>query len=164
MTGIAAAQQRLYAQHQFARAEGLGHVIIRAQFETEHAVDLRRLGREHDDGHGRGDGIAPERLAHFEAVHFGEHHVEQDERGLGGAGFLERLLAVIRGDHLEAVNLRQHDVEDDEIGRSGAGFFQRRRAVARRDDVVAGLLEVELDQLNRIGLVVHHQNLLLHMD
>jgi len=40
--------ERLMAQDQFARAERLCDVIIRAQFEADDLVDFLRLGREHN--------------------------------------------------------------------------------------------------------------------
>ena len=44
-------QHRLNARHQFAGIEGLGQVVVGADFEPDDAVDVVALGGKHDDGH-----------------------------------------------------------------------------------------------------------------
>ena len=92
--GLAAAEDFLDAQEEFARAERFGEVIISAEFEAEDAVDLGRLGGEHEDGRLGGGGLEAEGFANLEAVHFREHDIEDDEVGGLGAGFFEGLGAV----------------------------------------------------------------------
>ena len=45
-----AAQHRAQPGQQLARAEGLGHVVVGAELEADHAVGLVALGGEHEDG------------------------------------------------------------------------------------------------------------------
>src|ERR1700690_3060468 len=42
------AQDGLYAGHKFARAEGLGDVVIGAEFQSQNAIGLATLGGEKD--------------------------------------------------------------------------------------------------------------------
>lgn len=112
------------AEDEFAGAERLGDVIVGAEFETQNAVDFGGPGGEHDDGDAGGGGVAAEELADFQAVHLGEHDVEEDEIGGIEAGGLEGFGAVGGGDHLEA-----------------------------------GTFQIEGDQFDGIGLVVHDQDL-----
>ena len=52
--GHAGAPQRgLHARAELAHRERLGDVVVGAELEPEHLVDLLRLGGEHDDRHGR---------------------------------------------------------------------------------------------------------------
>ena len=60
-----------------SQAERLGHVVIRADLQTEHQVDLLPLAGQHDDG--RIDAIAAEVAADLIPVLVGEHQVEQDQ-------------------------------------------------------------------------------------
>ena len=72
------------ARHQFAEAERLGDVVVGAQLETEHAIELLGASGEHDDGClGAGSQVA----AHVAAVHVGQAEVEQHHVVLvGGEG------------------------------------------------------------------------------
>ena len=76
---LCAAQNGLDARHQFADTERLDDVIVRAEFEADDAVNLLAARRNHDDRHVAG---LAEFAAHVEAVHFGDHQVEQDQVGL----------------------------------------------------------------------------------
>ncbi len=67
---------------ELARAEGLRHVVVRAELESEDAVHLRRARRQHDDRDRAGHRIAPQDLAHLQPVHFGKHEVEDDQVGM----------------------------------------------------------------------------------
>ena len=51
---LAAAQDGLDPQEHFARTERLGHIIIRAKFEADDAIDLLRFRGQHDDRDVRG--------------------------------------------------------------------------------------------------------------
>jgi len=68
------------AEQQLARAERLGQSNPPARVRGRARVNLRSLGREHEDRHARGGRIEPERLADLEASS-PQHHVEHDEIG-----------------------------------------------------------------------------------
>ncbi len=61
--GFGAAQQGFDAGHQFARAEGLGDVIVRAHFQADHAVGLFSACGEHQDRQAIEPRVAPDLLA-----------------------------------------------------------------------------------------------------
>ena len=86
-----AAQRRLHAAAELAQRERLGDVVVGAELEPEHLVDLLGLGGEHDDRHRRARAHAP---AHLEPVEAGHHHVEHDEVERRLAEARERLAAV----------------------------------------------------------------------
>jgi hypothetical protein len=60
-----------------SRAERLGDVVVGAGIEPELLFGFLGSRRKQDDG--RGDAGAPQLAAHVEAVHPGQHHVEQNE-------------------------------------------------------------------------------------
>ena len=62
------------ASDEFAKAERLGDVIICAQLQAEHTVELLRPGREHDDRH---CGAGTELPADIAPVHVGQTEIEQ---------------------------------------------------------------------------------------
>ena len=86
-----AAQHRLDARHDLARAEGLDDVIVRAQLEPDDAVDLLALCGEHQDGELR---ALADLAAHLDAGHLGHHDVEHAQHDLRRDGG-KRLLAVV---------------------------------------------------------------------
>ncbi len=112
--GPAAAQYRLHAQDQLARAEGLGDVIVGADLQAQDAVVLVATGGKHDDRHRP---LPPHPPAHLQAVHAGEHQVEHDQVGpvRGGAG--EGCGAVVRAvdDVTGAVQIPGDDLGDGRI-------------------------------------------------
>ena len=73
-----APQHRLHAGDELGRRERLGHVVVGAELEPEHAVDLAVAGGEEDHRDGR---RLAEPAAHLEAVDVGETDVEHDEAG-----------------------------------------------------------------------------------
>ena len=75
-----AAQDRLDAQNDFARTERLGHVIVRAKFQTGDAIELMRLRRQHHDRNVARGRVALQDLANFQAGHFRQHKIENNER------------------------------------------------------------------------------------
>ena len=90
----------------------------------------------------------------FEAQHsvdLGGLGRDHDDGNAGRDGILAQLLA-----NLESVNLRQHHIQDNEDGGLGPGLFEGLKPVHRRGHGIAGLLEVELHQLHRFRLVIHH--------
>ena len=76
-----APQHGLQPCHQFARLERLGQIVIRPQFQPDHAVHHVAPCRQHHD---RQFALAPDGAAQFEAVHFRQHHVE--DGGIETAG------------------------------------------------------------------------------
>ena len=65
------------AGHEFARVEGLGQIVVGAEFEADDAIDLVALGCQHDDrGLVLGAAQAP---ADGKAVLARQHEVEHDE-------------------------------------------------------------------------------------
>ena len=82
------------------RAERLGDVVVRAQFESDQLVGLVRACGEHDHVDRRG---APDLAQHVEAADARQSQVEHDQVGntLSEAG--ERLVAVDRLVDLESL-------------------------------------------------------------
>ena len=93
-----AAQQRLDAGLQFARAERLGDVVVGAKFQTDHPVSLVGGGGEHDDGY---LGVAADLLAEGKAVVAGHHDVQNDEVRAVLGQLLAHLVPFGRGQYLE---------------------------------------------------------------
>ena len=78
---LEAAQHGFDAGHEFARAEGLGDVIVGAEFKAENAVGFAALrGQKDDRDRGKACGLA-NLAAEFEAVFARNHDVEEEERG-----------------------------------------------------------------------------------
>ena len=78
---LEAAQHGLDAGDEFARAEGLGDVVVGAEFETEDAVGFAALcGQENYGDRGEARGLA-NGAADFQTVFAGDHDVENEERG-----------------------------------------------------------------------------------
>ena len=94
----AALQDGADAGDQFAGREGFGHIIVRAKFKADDAVDLIIAGGQEQDRHGRAGADA---AANLEPVQFGQADVQHDEV----RGFAHRVgqgqLAVGSGDHGE---------------------------------------------------------------
>ncbi len=112
--GPGAAQYGLHAQHEFTRAERLGDVVVRAHLQAEDAVVLVAACRQHDDRHGA---ALPQPAADLQAVHAGQHQVEDDQVGpvRGGAG--ERGRAVPGAVHhvSRAVQVSGDDLGDGRV-------------------------------------------------
>ena len=79
---VGAAEHRLHAGDELGRRERLGDVVVGAELEAEHPVDLGVAGGEEDHRDRRGLAQA---AAHLEAVDVGEADVEHDEPGPVGA-------------------------------------------------------------------------------
>ena len=93
---LAPLEEIFHPQEQFARAEWLGHIIVRAQFQAEHAVDLRRFCSEHDDANAGGGRVATQNFANFNTVHFRQHQIENNQIGRVSPGLFQRFRAVRR--------------------------------------------------------------------
>ena len=81
--GARAPQHGANPREELARVEGLGEVVVRADLEPDHLVHVLALGGQHDDGQGGPLGRRADLAADLEAVHAGQHQVEQDEVGTG---------------------------------------------------------------------------------
>ena len=50
LSGPSPSQDCFYPRHQLPEAEGLGHVIVGPDLQSQHLVNFLRLGGKHDDG------------------------------------------------------------------------------------------------------------------
>ncbi len=116
---VGPAQNRLDAAHELARREGLGHVVVGAELESQDAVDLVAPRRQHDD---RDAGLSAQISGDVEAGLPGQHDVENDKIGL--------------------------DLGEDELAA---------RRIARGVDLVAGLRQGVVDDLEDRLLVIDDQ-------
>ena len=76
----AAAQHRADPGHQLPRREGLGHIVVCTQFETDDFVDLAVFGGEHDHRDVR---LLSQGAAHLGTGQARQHQVEKDEISTG---------------------------------------------------------------------------------
>ena len=97
-------QQRPHAAPELADRERLRDVVVRAELEPEHLVELVVAGGEHHD---RDAALRPQALAHLEPVEPRQHHVEDDEIDRLGIEARERLVAVARLDDAVSVPLER---------------------------------------------------------
>jgi len=94
-------QDGLRAGHQLAEAEGLGQVVVGAELEAEHAVDLGRSSRE--DQQGREVAAAAQGAADLPAVGPRQHQVEDEQVEVVGLQPVEGGATVALDLDLEAV-------------------------------------------------------------
>ena len=100
---VEAAEVRLHPRHQFARVEGLGHVVVAAHFQADHPVHLRVLGGKQQDRHPvAAHRPAAQGAADVQPVHLRHEDVEDQEIGLAPLDVVERFDAVAGFVHLEA--------------------------------------------------------------
>src|SRR5438552_3210963 len=112
---------------QLAGAEGFGDVVVGADLQPDHNVNLFGLGAEDDDRHPQaGFANVP---ADVETRNIGKHDVEQDQVGLIELDAAEGLAAGLRLDHLVAFflegemdRLPDHRLIVDDQG-AGFGIF-----------------------------------------
>src|SRR5271169_5715870 len=78
---LEAPQHSLDARDEFPRAEGLGDVVVGAEFETEDAVGFAALRGQENYGHGCQAGGLANSAADFESIFAGDHDVEHEESG-----------------------------------------------------------------------------------
>ena len=84
-----AAQHSADAGQQLAGLEGFGQVIVSPHFQTNDAVHRVALGGEHQQRHAtQRTGQGTDAAAHLQAIHVGQHQVEDDQGwhslGMGG--------------------------------------------------------------------------------
>src|SRR5512138_3704163 len=69
---LSAAQHGFDARHQLAHAERLGDVVVRADLEPDHTVNLFAAGGDHDDRHAAG---LAQLAADVQSIYLGDHQV-----------------------------------------------------------------------------------------
>ena len=99
-----ATKQRADAAAELADRERLRDVVVGAELEAEHLVELVVARGEHDD---RDGALGAQPPADLEAVDSRQHDVEHDEVDLLLAEASQRLLAVTRLDDAVAVPLER---------------------------------------------------------
>ena len=136
-----AAQERTHAAAELPDREGLRDVVVGAELEPEHLVELVVAGGEHDDRH---RALRAKAAADLESVDFWQHDVEDDEVDGLLAEAAQRLVAVAGLDDpvpvpLERVREKRLDrvlVVDEQDGRGRLGHLWLTRPQRGR----AGLL------------------------
>jgi hypothetical protein len=116
------AQQRTDARDEFANAEGLRQIIVRAAFETEHLVGFLAARGQHQNRDVAIHRLATHGPAHRHPVELRQHHVEnqqieriglrQPEAGCAVAGRHRRQTLELKVQHHQIANVRV--VFDDE--------------------------------------------------
>ncbi len=91
-----AAQHRPDARHDLARVEGLGHVIVRAQFQPYHLVGILHPRREHDDECLLERAVAAHDPGDIPPAAIGQHQVQHHQRGPVVAQDVQGRLAIAR--------------------------------------------------------------------
>ncbi len=84
----AAAENGFDSQNDFARTKRLRYVIVGAEFKSDDAIDFFGFGRQHHDRNLSRRRIGLENFANFEAGHFWQHEIEDDQVRLFLARFL----------------------------------------------------------------------------
>jgi hypothetical protein len=82
---------------QLAVAERLGHVVVGADLQPDHLVDLRVAGGDHDHGNARD---LPQLAAHLDAGETGQHEVEQHDVRAGASELVQTGTTVAGSDDL----------------------------------------------------------------
>ena len=80
-TAPAARTDGAHAQDQLAHAERLDHVVVGAQLEADHAVDLFALGGQHHHRRLARGGVAADPPADLGPRNVGEHEIQQHDVG-----------------------------------------------------------------------------------
>jgi len=123
--GRSAAQDGVDARGEFTRIEGLGEVVIGADFEADDAVDVVTVGGEHHDGDGGGCADLAE---NFKAAHAREHDVE-DDQGIGtGESAIEAHDAVMDGFGAQAL---RNEIFRDEVAQLNVVIHDQNAGVER---------------------------------
>ena len=110
----AAAQHRTDPGDEFARRIRFGDIVVGAEFEADHLVDLRIAGGHHNH---RNPGPRAQGPADLGTRHPRQHHVEQYDIGIDPLECGERLRAVVDHAGLETFLAQQ------ECQRIGQGFL-----------------------------------------
>jgi hypothetical protein len=102
------------ARHELLRAERLGHVIVRAELQTDQLVTLVHAGRQHDDWYVR---LLAQRPHDVESVHLRQSQVEDDQVGTLRPGDGQRVGAVAGGRQAKsgALEIVSRDLRDPRL-------------------------------------------------
>ena len=100
---LSALQEAADAQDQLACGKRLGDVVVRAQLEPEHAIDLLAPRRQQDHRDHPRLGAGPHLLEHLDPGQLGEHPIQNDQVGRLALQRLERGDAVRRDADLESL-------------------------------------------------------------
>ena len=98
----AAAEDGAEAREKFAGGKRFREIVVGTDFEADDAVGLVAPRGEHEDGDG---GFLADTFEDLEAVHAGEHNVEDQRvprRGAGGGGALDAFGTGVDGGDVEA--------------------------------------------------------------
>ena len=116
----APAQHGANAGQQLARLERLGQVVVSANFQADDAIHRVALGRQHQHGGvGRGAAQALDAAAHFQAVHVGQHQVQDHQVGRAG---LQRFQAGGAGGGMGEAIARLAQILAHHAGQAGVVF------------------------------------------
>ena len=97
--GRGPSQDGLHPRHYFARAERFDDIVVGAQLDADHPVDLLvAAGKEQD----RRVALAAQAAAHLQPVHARHGDVEDDEVGVVRRNLRQRRLSVARLDRRHA--------------------------------------------------------------
>ena len=88
------------ASHQFARIEGLGHIVVGAHFQGDDFVDVLIPGRQHEN---RNIALCPNAAAYFPAVDARHHQIEHQQGRLLLPDLLECFCSVLGRLHAKAL-------------------------------------------------------------
>jgi hypothetical protein len=105
-------QQRPHAAPELADRERLGDVVVSAELEPEHLVELVVAGGEHHD---RNRAPRSQLLADLKPVDLRDHHVQHDQVDILGVETGERLVAVPRLD--DAVSVAFERIREELLNR-----------------------------------------------
>src|ERR1700722_12439870 len=93
-------QNGLHASEQFSDREGLGDVVVGAEFKTHNLIHFLAARRKHDDGNRWA--LRLQLFTYIQPAHAWHHYVEDDQVWGIVQGPLKPLDAVACGYHLEA--------------------------------------------------------------
>src|SRR5204863_325173 len=102
---VRSTQEGLDPAHQLAQPERLGQVVVRAELEADHLVDLVVASGQDEDRRLRAGGAKPAK--NLEPVNAGQADIEDDEVGRLVRGELEPLLAALCDGDLVALLLER---------------------------------------------------------
>jgi len=94
---LATTQHGPDARDQLAMAERLRHVVVGADLQPDHLVDLRVAGGDHDHGHA---GVLPQLAAHLNSGKSRQHEVEQHDVRAGPGELVQACTTVGRSHYL----------------------------------------------------------------
>jgi hypothetical protein len=145
-----AAQDGADARQQFARLERLGQVVVGAQLQADDPVHGVALGGEHEHRHLRRMALQrADAAAHLQAVHVGQHEVQDHEVGQGpGVRSLQLRQAALAIRAVRDLQARLAQVLAHHLREAGV-VFDHQQLGAHGGSVVGGL---DRAQCSRAGV------------